>query len=93
VKPVLTYPHSTGGCSIIGGYVYRGALVPAARGRYFYGDLCTGKISSFAVGPKGRASSVRSLPERIGSITSFGEDADGELYAVSIDGFLFRLRS
>jgi glucose/arabinose dehydrogenase len=91
VKPVLTYGHSTGGCSIIGGYVYRGTRVPAARGRYFYGDLCTGRISTFVVGPKGRASPVTVLRDAIGSLTSFGEDANGELYAVSLDGFLFQL--
>ena len=92
VKPVLTYRHDAGGCSIIGGYVYRGSRVPAAQGRYFYGDLCTGTISSFAVGPKGLASTVKTLPGKIRSITSFGEDANGELYAVSIDGFLYALR-
>ena len=92
VNPVLTYRHSGGGCSVIGGYVYRGARVHAARGRYFYGDLCTGTISSFAVGPKGRASAVTVLTGKLRSLTSFGEGADGELYAVTLDGFLYQLR-
>jgi glucose/arabinose dehydrogenase len=92
VKPVVSYRHDDGSCSVIGGYVYRGASVPAARGRYFYGDLCTGTISSFKVGPKGRAGATARLPGKIRSITSFGEDANGELYAVSIDGFLYALR-
>jgi glucose/arabinose dehydrogenase len=92
VPPILTYPHTGGACSVIGGYVYRGSKVPAARGRYFFGDLCSGTISSFAVGPKGRASPVTALAGRIRSITSFGEDANGELYAVSLDGFLYVLR-
>jgi glucose/arabinose dehydrogenase len=92
VSPVVTYRHSDGSCAVIGGYVYRGASVPAARGRYFYGDLCTGTISSFRVGPKGPVSAVVRLPGKVASITSFGEDANGELYAVSSDGFLYALR-
>jgi glucose/arabinose dehydrogenase len=92
VQPILTYGHLGGGCGVIGGSVYRGAKVPAARGRYFFGDLCTGRISSFEVGPKGRASAVTTMLARIRSITSFGEDAAGELYAVSLDGYLYALR-
>ena len=92
VPPLLTYRHNGDACTIIGGHVYRGSKVPAARGRYFYGDLCSGVISSFTVGPKGRASAVTTLPETIRSITSFGEDGNGELYAVSLDGFLYVLR-
>jgi glucose/arabinose dehydrogenase len=92
VKPLLTYRHTGGACSVIGGHVYRGAAVPAARGRYFFGDLCSGAISSFKVGPKGRASPVTTLAGRIRSLSSFGEDANGELYAVSLDGFLYALR-
>jgi glucose/arabinose dehydrogenase len=92
VKPFWTYRHSDGSCSVIGGYVYRGSSVPAARGRYFYGDFCTGAISSFKVGPKGRASAIVKLAKTIPSLTSFGEDAHGELYAVGIDGSLYGLR-
>lgn len=92
VKPLLTYRHDSVACSVIGGHVYRGAKVPAARGRYFFADLCTGAISSFKVGPKGRASAVTALAGKIRSISSFGEDANGELYAVSLDGFLYELR-
>jgi glucose/arabinose dehydrogenase len=92
VKPALAYSHAGGACGIIGGYVYRGAAVPAARGRYFFGDLCTGLISTVAAGPKGPASAAQALAGRIGSIDSFGEDASGELYAVTLDGYLFALR-
>jgi glucose/arabinose dehydrogenase len=92
VKPIWTYRHSDGSCSVIGGYVYRGASVPGARGRCLSGDLCTGTISSFRVGPKGRAGPIVRLPGKIPSITSFGEDSNGELYAVSLDGVLYALR-
>ena len=92
VKPFWTYRHSDGSCSVIGGYVYRGARVPAARGRYFFGDFCTGTISSFKAGPKGLASPIVRLARGVPSLTSFGEDSNGELYAVGLDGSLYTLR-
>ena len=92
VYPVWAYTHSLGSCAMIGGYVYRGARVPAARGRYFFGDLCSGVVWNFKVGKKGRASPVTRMPVHIPSVTSFGEDGNGELYAVSANGILFALR-
>ncbi|HEY8705733.1 MAG TPA: PQQ-dependent sugar dehydrogenase [Gaiellaceae bacterium] len=89
VGPQWVYSHSDG-CSITGGYVYRGSSMPAAAGRYFFGDYCSGTIWSFKAG-KGRAS-VPSALGKIANLSSFGEDANGELYAVSTDGTLFALR-
>ena len=86
------YSHSDGGCGVIGGYVYRGARVPSFRGRYVFGDLCTGIVSSFRVGPKGRASIATRMTGLVSGLSSFGEDAGGELYAVSLDGTLYQLR-
>ena len=63
-----------------------------ARGRYFFGDFCDGSLWSFKVGPKGRASTVTRLPQEIPNLSSFGEDANGGLYAVSLDGGLYQLR-
>jgi glucose/arabinose dehydrogenase len=83
VSPVLVYPHTRGRCSITGGYVH--------RGRYYYGDYCTGEIWSFRVGAHGRAGS----PRRVGnvpSISSFGTDGAGHLFAVSLDGSIRELR-
>ena len=77
---------------MIGGYVYGGTRVPAMRGRYIYGDLCTGIVSSFKVGPKGRASVPIRLQGLVSGFSSFGQDASGELYAVSLDGTLYQLR-
>ncbi|HET7572010.1 MAG TPA: PQQ-dependent sugar dehydrogenase [Gaiellaceae bacterium] len=90
VKPVLVYSHAHG-CSITGGYVYRGSAVPAERGRYVYGDYCTGTVWSFRVGPRGRASSPVAIGH-VPSLSAFGEDGNGELYATSLDGTLYRLR-
>ncbi len=91
--PVWTYSHSDGSlCSIIGGFVYRGASLPAARGRYFFGDYCLGAVWSFKVGPKGRAALPARLSGNLPGLTSFGEDGNGELYATTIDGRLYELR-
>jgi glucose/arabinose dehydrogenase len=90
VFPVIVYHHSgTNGCSITGGYVYRGTAVPAAVGRYFYGDYCSGRIWSFKIAG-GKATDNRT-DAQIGSLSSFGEGADGTLYAVSLDGGLYKL--
>jgi glucose/arabinose dehydrogenase len=91
VKPVLVYSHAHG-CSVTGGFVYRGQAVPAARGRYFYGDYCNGTIWSFRVGKHGRASAPV-VSGSVPSVSGFGVDGNGELYAVSVgDGTLYKLR-
>jgi glucose/arabinose dehydrogenase len=91
ISPVAAYSHGGGACSITGGYVYRGTSVPGAQGRYFYGDYCSGTLWSFRAG-NGRLSAPR-VEGKIASLSSFGEDGNGELYATSLDGTVFRLRS
>ena len=91
VQPVAQYSHSRG-CSITGGYVYRGSAVPAATGRYFYGDYCSGTIWSLKL-VNGVARQIRVEPFSVKNLTSFGEDDAGELYAVSGDGTVYRLSS
>jgi glucose/arabinose dehydrogenase len=89
--PVLEYDHGQG-CSITGGYVYRGAAIPAIQGYYFYGDYCGGWVRSFRY-ESGAAVDAFQWPTLApgGSITSFGEDAAGELYITSADGRVFRI--
>jgi glucose/arabinose dehydrogenase len=89
VFPIAVYSHNTG-CSVTGGYVYRGKAVPSARGRYFYGDYCEGTIWSLRA-VRGKLRGLRREPFRVPSLTSFGEDASGELYAVSLEGGIYRL--
>jgi len=90
VSPVAEYSHSQG-CSVTGGFVYRGEAIPALRGRYIFGDYCSGTIWSLVL-RDGRARGLRREPIRVASLSSFGEDTAGELYAVSdTDGTLFRL--
>jgi glucose/arabinose dehydrogenase len=89
VAPVDVYSHSEG-CSVTGGYVYRGQAVAAAVGRYFFGDYCSGTVWSFRI-DAGRASDVRREAFHVGSLTSFGEDAAGELYFATGNGRIFKL--
>jgi glucose/arabinose dehydrogenase len=90
VRPVHVYSHVGGNCSVTGGYVYRGNGVPSARGRYFYGDYCSGTIWSFRISG-GKATGNRRESTHIGSLSSFGQGANGTLYAVSLDGGLYKL--
>jgi glucose/arabinose dehydrogenase len=90
VAPVYQYSHGDSNCSVTGGYVYRGRAVPAAVGRYFFGDYCSGIVWSMDAG---RVADVRREPFRVGSLTTFGEDAAGELYFGTGNGRVFKLAS
>jgi glucose/arabinose dehydrogenase len=99
VDPVLEYTHRTG-CSITGGFVYRGRALPELDGSYFYGDYCTAIVRSFRYDARSRrvfdAWDWRPTldPEsRLAQISSFGEDAAGELYLLSLDGTIYQLVS
>jgi glucose/arabinose dehydrogenase len=89
VEPVAEYRHVEG-CSITGGFVYRGEAIAAAQGRYFYGDYCSGFIWSLALRNE-RARDVRKHGIEVNGLSSFGEDAAGELYLLSLTGFVYRL--
>jgi glucose/arabinose dehydrogenase len=93
VPPVLDYPHGDG-CSVTGGYVYRGTAIPALQGTYLYGDFCSGWIRGFRW-QAGQASDLREWPALAGgTLSSFGEDADGELYLVRYgSGAIYRIVS
>ncbi len=73
--PLLEYGHAEGRCAIVGGFVYRGRLVPALHGRYVYGDFCSGELWAAAAG-----GGVESLPIRLPGMSTLGEDAEGELW-------------
>jgi len=89
--PVLDYGHPDG-CSVTGGYVYRGAAIPSLAGTYFYSDFCGGWVRSFRFA-SGRATDHREWPELRpgGSVTSFGQDAAGELYLLTSEGGIYRI--
>ena len=90
LPPVIQRFHSQGNCSITGGYVVRDRGVPALRGRYVYSDICDGRILSARL-RSGSATGNRSTGLRVGSPSSFGEDARGRVYVTSLNGPVFRL--
>jgi glucose/arabinose dehydrogenase len=87
--PILEYSHALG-CSITGGYRYRGARFPRLRGVYFYADYCSGTIWG-ATQTNGTWSSKVMLTTNKIPFTSFGEDSNGELYVVSGGGTLYQI--
>ena len=94
VAPVVTYSHASGdGCAIIGGYVYRGSAFPALTGGYLYGDDCSGNLwllpASEAVAT-GHATGEL-VGHLDGALSAFGQDDDGELYAVDLGGRILRV--
>jgi glucose/arabinose dehydrogenase len=87
--PIAAYPHGEE-CSVTGGRVYRGELVPALRGRYLYGDYCSGRIWSLRW-TGGDEAEVREEPISLPTLTAFGEGPDRELYLAAQSGALYRL--
>lgn len=86
--PVTEYDH-TQGCSIIGGYVYRGPAIPALQGAYVFGDYCSGRIWALFNDINGKPV-ARVLADSGLRITSFGEGNDGELYVMG-SGKVFKI--
>jgi glucose/arabinose dehydrogenase len=90
VEPALEYDHDHG-CSITGGYAYRGKAMPSLAGTIFFSDYCRGWLRSFRW-DGAKASEIREWSVgTLGNITSFGEDADGEIYVLTHEGRIWRL--
>ena len=89
--PVLDYDHGGGRCSITGGYRVRGPSVPELYGMYVYGDYCSGQI--WAAQEAAGAWTATELSVGAPNLTSFGEDAAGDLYLATQDGVLSRFVS
>lgn len=84
VDPLAVYSHDLG-CSITGGYVYRGRAFPELAGNYFFGDYCSGRVWAVAAGGPENQDPVRLLDSKL-SISSFGEDDRGELFVTDLAG-------
>jgi glucose/arabinose dehydrogenase len=91
-KPALSYAtHENSTCAIIGGSVYRGQKIPEIKGQYFYSDYCNSWLRSFGFAD-GKVTDQHEWPiGKLGSITSFGEDAQGELYICTSSGRVYRI--
>jgi glucose/arabinose dehydrogenase len=90
IPPVFEYANGDGSCAVTGGYVYRGALIPALSGAYVFADYCRGRLEAFVL-RNGRATKARMLGPRVEALASFGEDARGELYVLSLAGTVSRI--
>ncbi len=94
--PVAEYDHSAG-CAVTGGYVYRGCLMPGFAGVYFYGDYCSGFIRSLrmsggvAIDPRDWTTQLDPGNTLLNSLTSFGVDAQGEIYIANRQGSVLRI--
>jgi glucose/arabinose dehydrogenase len=85
--PVAQYDHSNNACSITGGFVYNGSLYPALTGKYIFGDFCSNRIGYTDV-----AGEITWTAPFTGNISTFGEDMNGELYAVGrSNGTVYRV--
>lgn len=104
--PAYAYPHELQagytqeetGCSVNGGFVYRGSLIPSWRGRYFWSDFCSGRIFSGVRGPTGAMVDVADMtqgvmtpvggvtPHLLSNLVAFGEDNSGELFTCELGG-------
>ena len=83
---MITYGRSSG-CSVTGGLVYRGSALPGLVGNYLYTDYCQGAIKRLAPGSR----KPQTLDVSTKSPSSFGVDADGEIYVTSLDGGVYKL--
>jgi glucose/arabinose dehydrogenase len=90
VPPIHEYDHSGGRCVVTGGYVYRGSAIPALRGGYVFADYCAGDIIALAQ-KGGKRTQIVKLGPSVTSLASFGEDQQGELYALSLAGAVYRI--
>lgn len=92
VVPVLEYSNDKQTCSITGGGVYRGS-VEALKGYYLYGDFCQGTIKAFKMS-NGRVGDEKTFEQmKVANLASFGEDSGGQMYAVSLNGPVYRIVS
>jgi glucose/arabinose dehydrogenase len=88
--PIVELDHSDGWCAVVGGYVYRGKAIPELNGVYVYGDNCRTPLVGL-VQRNGHVTEQRELGVDVDALTTFGEDANGELYAAARGGSVYRL--
>jgi glucose/arabinose dehydrogenase len=89
VFPVAFYSHAFG-CAVIGGYVYRGSAIPSLQGDYLFSDECSGRVW-FKTSPSAPKHILTGISQKVTRVTSFGQDASGELYLMSLNGTLYKL--
>ncbi len=93
VEPIAWYNHDDGRCAVIGGYVYRGRTIEGLQGAYLYSDFCDGRIRALVQRAGAVAHERADLGVALDGTVSFGQDADGELYLLSLREGVFRIES
>jgi glucose/arabinose dehydrogenase len=88
--PVDEYGHDRG-CSVIGGFIYRGRAVPEIAGLYFYSDYCDGRVRADRIEDSKVTERAEWNLHLQGAVSSFGLDAAGELYVTTLDGRVYRI--
>jgi glucose/arabinose dehydrogenase len=91
INPVIQHTHSSGWCSITGGYIVRDKKLGSLQGRYVYGDYCKGKIYSAKLKEGGASGDADLKLPTVANLSSFGQDTAGHVYVVSTDGPVYRL--
>jgi len=89
IDPVIEYSHEYG-CSITGGYVYRGSAIPSLQGTYLYSDYCSGTLWGAREDGNGGYQSFQILSTGL-NVSSFAEGNDGEIYIIHIEGKFYKL--
>jgi len=91
--PILAFSHESGGCSVTGGYVYRGGESAALQGAYLYGDFCYGKIWGAARDENGDWKSQLLFEDNGRNWSAFGEDESGRIYVIDyLPGTVYRVQ-
>lgn len=92
IDPVFEYANGGDNCAVTGGYVYRGDAIPALQGAYIFGDYCAGHIRAL-VARDGQLMEEADLGVSVApnSLSSFGEDLDGEVYVLSTEGTVYKI--
>ena len=80
--PAIDYPNPSGGCSVTGGYVYRGSAIPGLSGHYLYSDYCNRRIKSFRYSAGAAVDQKDWGLTSPGNVSSFGVDFAGEVYVI-----------
>ncbi|MFI0977663.1 PQQ-dependent sugar dehydrogenase [Streptomyces sp. NPDC021093] len=90
VPPVFEYDRSGLGCSVTGGYVYRGKAITDLAGQYVYSDYCDGTVRTLTI-ENGKVTGQADLGVQGGEVVSFAQDGCGELYVLDIGGTISRI--
>ena len=91
IDPVFDYAHDDGGCSVTGGYVYRGKSIPALTGVYVFADYCAGDLIGISAESSNQRPAHGSLGLHVDEPTSFAQDTNGEIYVLSRNGSISKI--